>query len=79
MLRHPVQSLYLGAMPMGFATMISAAVGVIYQSLGWGGVRFLYTLWGLWWVTIVVSIVVFFGELHIMFVTFLFFETHILE
>ena len=67
MLKHPVQSLYLGAMPMGFATMISAAVGVLYESLGLGGSSFLYTLWGLWWATIVVSILVFFGQLHIMY------------
>lgn len=66
MIRHPVQSLYLGCFPMGFATILIAAVGVVYEYFEFGGEGFLYALWGLWWLDVGVSLVTCFGQLHIM-------------
>ncbi|PAV18997.1 c4-dicarboxylate transporter malic acid transport [Pyrrhoderma noxium] len=67
MIRHPVQSLYLGCFPMGFATIIISAVGIVYNYFGYGGKEFLYVLWALWWVDVAVSLVTCFGQLHFMF------------
>ncbi|KAH6913834.1 voltage-dependent anion channel-domain-containing protein [Coprinopsis sp. MPI-PUGE-AT-0042] len=41
----------------GAATLLTVAVEVIYGYYGFGGKRFLYTIWGLWWVDVAVSIV----------------------
>ncbi|EJD03267.1 uncharacterized protein FOMMEDRAFT_123503 [Fomitiporia mediterranea MF3/22] len=67
MIHHPVQSLYLGCFPMGFATLIIAAVGIVYDYFGFGGTRLLYALWGLWWLDVAISLVTCFGQLHVMF------------
>lgn len=40
MLRHPVQSLYLGCYPMGAATLITVSVVLFYQKDGVGGPPF---------------------------------------
>ncbi len=65
MLRHPTQSLYLGTYPMGAATLISVAVGLIYEG-GFGGRAFLYTLWALWWLDVALSLLCTFVIVHIM-------------
>ncbi|KAH8119506.1 voltage-dependent anion channel [Phellopilus nigrolimitatus] len=67
MIRHPVQSLYLGCFPMGFATILMSSVGIVYTYFGYGGDRFLYGLWGLWWIDVALSLVICFGQLHVMF------------
>ncbi|KAH8119498.1 voltage-dependent anion channel [Phellopilus nigrolimitatus] len=67
MIHHPVASLYLGTFPMGFATIIIAAVGVVYKFFDFGGKRLLYGLWGLWWFDVALSLVICLGQLHIMF------------
>lgn len=54
MLRHPVQSLFLGTLPMGFATLVNMFVAVCVPS--WGG-RTVYVAWGMWWVDVGVSAV----------------------
>ena len=69
MMRHPVQSLYLGTFPMGFATILIASVGIVHGYFGFGGEGFLYALWGMWWLDVAVSILVCFGQLHVMFVS----------
>ncbi|KAG8738280.1 Plasma membrane sulfite pump involved in sulfite metabolism [Ceratobasidium sp. 414] len=46
-LRHPVQSFYLGCLPMGFATIINTTLD-INQNYGFGGESLLYTLWVLY-------------------------------
>lgn len=66
MIHHPVQSLYLGCFPMGFATLIIAAVGIVHNYFGFGGARFLYAMWGLWWLDVAISLVTCFGQLHVM-------------
>lgn len=53
MLRHPVQSLFLGTLPMGFATIVNMFVAVCVPA--WGGVM-PYVAWGMWWVDVVVSV-----------------------
>lgn len=53
MLRHPVQSLFLGTLPMGFATLMNMFVAICVPA--WGG-RTVYVAWGMWWVDVVVSV-----------------------
>lgn len=53
MLQHPVQSLFLGTLPMGFATLINLFVAICVPA--WGG-RTPYVAWALWWIDVVVSI-----------------------
>ena len=73
MIHHPVQSMYLGCYPMGFATIIISATGVVYSYFGYGGPAFLYALWALWWADVVVSLLTCFGQLHVMCVRSAFF------
>ena len=56
MLHHPVQSLFLACFPMGFATLINASLSLFYTNHAWGGLRFLETLWALWWIDTVLSV-----------------------
>jgi tellurite resistance protein TehA-like permease len=66
MLRHPVQSLYLGTFPMGLLTLIGTATTVLHGQYDFGGRRFLYTLWGFWWVDIALSALCCWGILYLM-------------
>ena len=56
MLHHPVQSLFLACFPMGFATLINASLSLFYTNHAWGGLRFLETVWALWWIDAVLSV-----------------------
>ena len=67
MVHHPVQSLFLGTYPMGAATLISVAVTLFYQDDGVGGAGFLYTLWGFWWLDLVLSALCAYHLVHIMY------------
>ena len=53
MLRHPVQSLFLGTIPMGFATIINMFVAVCVPA--WGGSSS-YIAWAMWWLDAVMSV-----------------------
>ncbi|OAL05427.1 C4-dicarboxylate transporter/malic acid transport protein [Phaeosphaeriaceae sp. SRC1lsM3a] len=53
MLQHPVQSLFLGTLPMGFATIVNMFVAVCVPA--WAG-RTPYVAWGMWWLDVVVSV-----------------------
>lgn len=53
MIRHPVQSLFLGAIPMGFATIVNMFVNICVPA--WGG-RTIQVAWALWWIDAAVSI-----------------------
>lgn len=66
MMNHPIQSLYTGTYPMGGATLISVAVGQIYQRDGFGGIGFLYAMWGFWWLDVAISLACAFEVVHIM-------------
>ena len=66
MIHHPVQSLYLGCFPMGFATIIMGSVAILYESFGFGGRGFLMSLWALWCLDVALALLVCFGQLHVM-------------
>ncbi|KAB5589488.1 Sulfite efflux pump SSU1 [Ceratobasidium theobromae] len=65
MYEHPVQSLYMGCCPMGFATIINASLK-INQVYGIGGESLLHWLWGLWWFDAMVSLMLYFHLLYTM-------------
>lgn len=75
MIYHPIQSLYLGCFPMGFATIIITSIGIVYNYFGFGGTGLLYTIWSLWWVDIAASLIICFGQLHIMSVLLAYYST----
>ncbi|KAF1996748.1 C4-dicarboxylate transporter/malic acid transport protein [Amniculicola lignicola CBS 123094] len=58
MLSEPTQSLFLGTIPMGFATIVNMFVAICVPS--WGGVTWRFA-WGMWWLDVVVSVVICFG------------------
>lgn len=66
MIRHPVQSLYIGCMPMGFATLIIAGVDIPFEYFNFGGEAYLNVLWGLWWFDVAFALFVCFSQLHYM-------------
>jgi tellurite resistance protein TehA-like permease len=51
MLRHPVQSLFVGAFPMGLSTLINMAV---YVCAPWGNGAINF-IWAVWWIDAVLS------------------------
>ncbi|EMD37840.1 hypothetical protein CERSUDRAFT_94832 [Gelatoporia subvermispora B] len=65
-LHDPVQSLYLATHPMGGTTLISVSVALFYEDWHFGGHRFLYMLWGFWWVVVVLSFICAFWLIHLM-------------
>ncbi|GJJ09822.1 hypothetical protein Clacol_004046 [Clathrus columnatus] len=66
MLRHPVQSLYLGCFPMAGSTLINTALTTVNQYFGVGGYKFLYTLWAFWWLDCLISFLCCFGVVYVM-------------
>ena len=67
-LHHPVSSLYIGCFPMGVTTIINVAVDVINTRFNFGGKKFLYFIWAVWWIDVSISAVCCWGIVHIMFV-----------
>jgi tellurite resistance protein TehA-like permease len=53
MLRHSVQSLFLGTLPMGFATIVNMFAAICVPA--WGGAT-PYVAWAMWWVDVVASV-----------------------
>jgi tellurite resistance protein TehA-like permease len=66
MILHPVQSLFLSTFPMGAITLISVGTTVLHGQYGFGGRTFLYTLWGLWWIDVAISILCCWGVVYVM-------------
>ncbi|KAG9316478.1 voltage-dependent anion channel-domain-containing protein [Chiua virens] len=66
MLRHPVQSLYLGTFPMGATTLLTVSITVIHATYNFGGQSFIYVIWALWWLDVAISILCCWGTIHIM-------------
>lgn len=66
MLRHPVQSLYLGTFPMGATTLFTVSINVIYDTYNFGGRPFVYAIWAFWWLDVAISILCCWGIVHIM-------------
>jgi hypothetical protein len=46
--------------------LIVCGLQVVNQSWGFGGMPFLYALWGFWWLTSLISYLIAFGMLYIM-------------
>ncbi|KZV84343.1 hypothetical protein EXIGLDRAFT_753906 [Exidia glandulosa HHB12029] len=65
MLLHPVQSLFLGCIPMGFATLVNQGVNLVNDYQLGGNKAFVYTLWAAWGLDAAVSVLVCFGMVHI--------------
>ncbi|KAM5545408.1 hypothetical protein V8D89_001021 [Ganoderma adspersum] len=65
MITHPSQSLFMACFPMGITTLIDSALN-INQDWGFGGTRFLWTLWGFWWLDSVFSYAIAFGMIYVM-------------
>ncbi|KAF5683080.1 sulfite transporter Ssu1, partial [Fusarium denticulatum] len=53
MIRHPVQSLFLGTFPMGLATIVNMVVFVCVPA--WGH-RFVTLAWVLWWIDVACAV-----------------------
>lgn len=68
MLRHPTQSLYLGAFPMGATTLFAVSITVLYSNYNFGGRSFVYLIWALWWSDVATSTLCCWGMMHIMWV-----------
>ncbi|KAI0374185.1 hypothetical protein BV20DRAFT_1049578 [Pilatotrama ljubarskyi] len=66
MIHHPTQSLFVGTYPMGAATLLSIAAGLVYEKYHFGSTGFLYTMWGLWWIDVAISFACAFEIVHIM-------------
>ncbi|PSN66035.1 hypothetical protein BS50DRAFT_404583 [Corynespora cassiicola Philippines] len=58
MLRHPAQSLFLGTLPMGFATIVNMFTLICVPR--WGGPT-IYIAWAMWWIDVAVSVACCFG------------------
>ncbi|CUA77277.1 Sulfite efflux pump SSU1 [Trichophyton rubrum] [Rhizoctonia solani] len=65
MLLHPLQCLYVGCLPMGFATIINALLNLRDDYFPESR-TFVYVLWGLWWFDIAVGIPAYFLMLYTM-------------
>ncbi|KAJ6570167.1 voltage-dependent anion channel [Mycena vulgaris] len=65
MLRHPTQSLFIGAFAMGAATLINTAL-VAHQSYSFAGPGFVYALWAFWWLDSAVSLLTAVGMFYVM-------------
>ena len=63
MLYHPQQSLFLGTLPMGFATIVNM---VVFACVPAFGQKFVTLAWTLWWIDSVVAIVIAIGVPFIM-------------
>ncbi|KAF7330300.1 Sulfite efflux pump SSU1 [Mycena venus] len=65
MLQHPTQSLFIGAFPMGAATLINLSL-TMNQKYSFGGPGFLYTLWAFWWLDCAISLFTAVGMIFVM-------------
>ncbi|KAJ7650697.1 voltage-dependent anion channel [Roridomyces roridus] len=65
MIEHPTQSLFIGAFPMGAATLINGAL-TVHQTYDFAGRGFLYALWGLWWLDCAISFFTTVGMLYVI-------------
>ena len=52
---NPGRALFFGTFPMGACTLLNVAVDVIHTYFRYGGKRFLYLLWGMWWVVVILG------------------------
>lgn len=65
MIMHSQQSLFLGTLPMGLATIISM---IVYVCVPVWGTAWVYLAWTLWWIDVVISLLTCYGLPFILFV-----------
>lgn len=63
---NPVTSLYIGTFPMGVTTLINVSVDVVNSYFAFGGKRFLYFIWGVWWIDVAISVLCCWVGVHAM-------------
>ncbi|KAG8957079.1 Plasma membrane sulfite pump involved in sulfite metabolism, partial [Tulasnella sp. 408] len=66
MIHHPVQSLFLGCIPMALATIINGLIIEGYQTWNLGGNALVYAAWGLWWFDAALSLLSNFAIFHLI-------------
>ncbi|KAG8975472.1 Plasma membrane sulfite pump involved in sulfite metabolism [Tulasnella sp. 425] len=66
MIHHPVQSLFLGCIPMALATIINGLIIEGHQRWNLGGNGLVYAAWGLWWFDAALSLLSNFAIFHLM-------------
>ncbi|KAG8946935.1 Plasma membrane sulfite pump involved in sulfite metabolism [Tulasnella sp. 424] len=66
MIHHPVQSLFLGCIPMALATIINGLIIEGHQKWNLGGNRLVYATWGIWWFDVGLSLLSNFAIFHLM-------------
>ena len=66
LLRHPVYSLYLGCFPIGVGTLLNVAVVTVHEYWDFGGLAFVYVIWGFWWLDSFLSLVCAYGLIFLM-------------
>ncbi|KAF8997918.1 voltage-dependent anion channel [Cyathus striatus] len=67
-LLNPTESLFVGAFPIGAASLIDESI-IIHRSWSFGGKGFLYALWSFWWLDLGISFLTAFGLLYAMMYT----------
>lgn len=63
MLRHPTQSLFLGTLPMGFATIVNM---IVFACIPAFGAKWVTLAWVLWWVDSGVAAIIAVGVPFVM-------------
>lgn len=53
---------------MGASTLLTVSITLIHSAYHFGGRPFVYVIWALWWVDVAISILCFWGIVHIMLV-----------
>jgi len=65
MLYDPGEGLFVGAFPIGSASLMDMGI-IVNQRWHFGGNGFLYTMWGFWWLILAVSYGTAFGMLYVL-------------
>lgn len=65
MLYEPEEGLFVGAFPIGSATLLNVAL-TINQRWNIGGNGLMYAIWGMWWMILAVAYMTAFGMLYVL-------------
>ncbi|SRR6266550_3039254 len=65
-MKSPTLSLFWGCFPMGFATIMNVAINVLFERFSFGGKKFVYFIWALWWINFAISSACCWGIVHYM-------------
>lgn len=67
MLSNPAEGPFIGAFPIGSATLIDVML-IANQRWGFSGNTFLFALWGFWWIVLGISYLTTFEMIYVLFV-----------